>query len=241
MSDDAQGEPMAAITAWIDAVEQHLLDARVAARQRRLLVGDLERDVRAAIADGAPASQFLREDPRDFAVRLAEANGLTVTSGPQTQMTTWALVGTGLAGALAAAAFVWFFVYTGPVAALVLDTFVGPGQELPAVLGLHVASAALVVIGAATAIRLRFRQILSSWRPAIRAGLYMAAAGVVSIPLVIGIGASTRYSTSPAVVLLEVAVAAAFCGLGIAQAGAQTPSSLPLGSVKWKRRPPGKS
>jgi len=161
---------------------------------------------------------LIRQDVGQFASSVAAANGIDLhqPAGPE-PLTIRALVRTGLLGGLAGAFLAYMLIYQGATYAL-LGIGAGPIPELVAVMILHSCAAIITIAGMITAMRWRFKHDPNISRIVVPAGLLIALAGIVGVAPIMLVAAATNYSTAPLVLLFEIAIAATFCGVGIATA-----------------------
>lgn len=207
------------VSEFVTSVERSWAERGMAPAQRRRLTGELERDLEEAITNAAAIREVMPTDPDDFASELASANGIDLTVMPASEaLTARGLVQVGLLGGAVGAVAAWVLVYQGilfvPLYALLDDT--NPVSEFAIILALHLTAAAITLAGAIVGIRLRFKD-----RPEISGALWsltwmMALAGTASVAPIMGFARLMGYSLAPIVLLVEVGIAALFCGAAIA-------------------------
>jgi hypothetical protein len=214
MSDERDGFTLALVT-FVDEVEAYWSAHGMRSVDRRRLIAELERDLYEAIQNGASSHELIRDDVSRFATSVATANGIPLQEPREpAALTVGALVGTGLLGGLAGALVAWILVYNGAAH----DAFAG-ASDLPEILApllLHSVAALITLAGVIIAMRWRFRHDPTISRIVRPAGLLAALGGIISVGPIMFVAAATNFSTSPLVLLIEVAIAAAFCGGAIA-------------------------
>lgn len=206
--------PDSRVTSFVDAVERHWTTGGMPSSTRRRLAVQLEQDLAEALANGASHDELLRDDPREFAERLAAAHDVGLTLGEPPEMTTRALVLTGLAGGGAGAVVAYLLVYAG-----LAMYFVGPAtggvSEMVTIGIMHGLAAAITLSGILGAMWYRFRHEPSIKAIITASGFLVAVAGAASVAPIMVVAAASNFSTAAIVVLLEAGIAAAFCALAI--------------------------
>ncbi len=202
------------LVTFVDEVETYWSGHGMHSTDRRRLIAELEGDLGDAIQNGASAEELIRDDVSLFAGSVAAANGIVLQEPLEPQnLTVRALVGTGLVGGLAGAFVAWILIYNGAAYA-----FVGVGDipEIVAALILHSSAAIITIAAMLTAMRWRFKHDPSISRIVLPAGLLIGLAGIFSVGPIMLVAAAANYSTAPLVLLIEVTIAAALCGVAIA-------------------------
>lgn len=215
MSTDGAPTPVSneQIETWVGRVDANWRRQGVSAHQRRLLAGDLQRDLDEALSNGASVADLVQPDPVAFATEVARAQGIDLTQArPVPEVTIGNVIVTSVAGGVIGALLTWFVIF--PIGLTAMPTM----SDLFLVLSLY-GSAALVTLACVVgALVWRFRgtNLPSSLVVAVSSGF--ALGGLASVPVVIGFARTTNYSDAPLVVLIEASIAAGFCSLGIAGA-----------------------
>jgi hypothetical protein len=207
------------LEAWVADVSYYWQRRGVSDQDRARLRVDLERDLSLALAEGATVDALVEADPNEFALELAEADGLPAASlHPDHSMTTTSLIVTALAGATAGAVASASLVY--PVGLRLLDSltlsYAGEGDFA---IGLHVLAACICTAFAMAAVRWRFRFHPGIRRATLLTGLCLLLGGASSVAPTMALAASLGYNNEAPVVILEVGIVLAFCvaGLGTAR------------------------
>lgn len=212
MPDERDG-PTPDLVTFVDEVERYWSDHGMRSTDRRRLTAELERDLSEALRNGASADELVRDDVGHFAASVASANAIDLVEPAEPEaLTVRALVRTGLVGGLGGALLAWIFIYNSGAASSLVDAM----PELAAVWILHVCAAGITIAGMVTAMRWRFKHDPRISRVVAAAALLIVLAGIVSVGPIMLVAVATDYSTAPIVLLVEVGIAAAFCGAAIA-------------------------
>jgi hypothetical protein len=168
----------------------------VPSRDRRVLAADLRVDLEAAMADGVPADQLIAGDLKVFARRLAEEAGVEHASPRYGQ-----IIATALAGAVIGM-LVGLIVVVG--VRTILKAF---GFDLFSALATIVSYVGIGLValgGAVAAVLILLRHLPAIGRTALAITVLTPLTTVVMVPLLMLLARLTGYSTSIAIVLVEV-------------------------------------
>jgi len=180
---------------------------------RRSLAADLRLDLQAAVADGVDPVRLFGGDVAGFARRLADEAGVRRPRQEYGRLLGTALVGAALGGVLGFGILMVF----NPVFVRMVD--IPRSIQVPVQVAVAVyygVPAAVVVVGAVTAVRLRLRDLPQTRKTAWMMSLLLPVAGILITPITMAFAWSTGYSTAPPIVLTEVAmVLAALAGATI--------------------------
>ncbi|WP_250000724.1 hypothetical protein [Actinoplanes sp. M2I2] len=175
-------------------------------RDRQALAADLRLDLEAALADGVPTEELIDGDVTVFARRLVEESGLRPVPARYGQIAATALAG-AVVGVLVGVLIV-AGVYT-----IVVQAFNRPADfTMPPALaaGIYYGGIGLVALGGAViGVLILLRHLPAIGRTAAAIAALTPLSAVVLVPLIMMFARVTGYSTSIAIVLIEIALAIA--------------------------------
>lgn len=173
---------------------------------RAALAADLRSELEAAATDGVTPAQLLGDDLPGLARRLADEAGVARVPAEYAR-----IVRTALGGAVAGAAVGYLaMMIIHPVAVHLVD--LPRSFKVPLLLAIVVhfgIPAALLVTGAATAVRTRLRDLPKVRATANRMLLLIPLAGIVGTLITIAFAWSTGFSLVLAVVAVEIGLVVA--------------------------------
>lgn len=163
----------------------HIVD-----HERAVLAEDLRAELTEAAADGITPRQLLGDDIREFARNLAIEAGVTRIPYENRR-----LLLTAAGGAAPGVVLGWLFLFGG--------------LWLPGVPYSYLALALAVLVGALIAVRVRMTEVPQIRRTVAAMAVLVSLAGILVTPVIMGFASLFDYSTAWAVVLMEMAIAAA--------------------------------
>jgi hypothetical protein len=196
----------------------------VPARDRQTLAADLRLDLEAAVADGVPADRLIDGDVTVFARRLAEESGVRHVPPRYGRIVTTALAGAAL-GVLAGV-LIMVGVYT-----VTKQVFNAPGNfglPMPVAAGVYYGGVGLVALGGAViGVLTVLRGLPAIGRTAAAISVLTPVGAIVVIPLITLFARTTGYSTSAAIVVIEVVLSVATFAAAIVLARRWSLARLP--------------
>lgn len=200
------------IDAWINAVEVAWRGMGVSSRNRRRMSAELQADLEDSMAAGAGFDSLTRYDVSSFARDLAEAND-ALPAHRATPANLSDVVVPLLSGGILGATISWFVVMPGLESALMRSS------DLLGALIIYTICGALTLSLALAAVLWRFHGETDFDRHSLTSvGLGFTIGGIVGLVPACLFGASTGYSGSGIVMLIEVGIVASACAVGVAMA-----------------------
>ncbi|GAA3776676.1 hypothetical protein GCM10022225_75780 [Plantactinospora mayteni] len=170
---------------------------------RAAFAADLRLDLEAAAADGRDPMLLLGDDIPGFARRLADEAGVQRVRGSYRRLLGTALTGALLGGLLGYGVLVALY----PLFVRLVD--LPRSVQIPIQLAVAVyygVPAAVVVVGAVVAVRLRLSDLPLIRKTAWMMSLLVPTAGILVTPVTMAFARTTGYSTNVEVVVAEVAI-----------------------------------
>jgi len=166
-----------------------------------------------ALTNGAAVAELVQPDPANFAVEVAEAQGVVVTTAwPLPEVTAANIVVTSVAGGLLGAFLTWWVVLPVGVRAM-------PEVSVAVLVVLLYGTAFVVTVACVVgAVAWRFRGRLRSKVSLAAVGAGFVVGGLASVPLVMGFARMVNYSDWLPIMLAEASIAAGFGAAGVAVA-----------------------
>ncbi len=189
-----------AIERALDRADREWRRMRVTRADRTALRADLRRELVGAAADGTSPDELLGPDIGRFARELAASAGVRPVP-----LELRRLLLAGLIGAVPGLVLAWFLAWRWWTVPFPLDA--APGE--PSQFGRYTACVLVFLVGVLIGIGRGLRGDPALERTIGAVAVAVPVAGVLAIPVTMGFASLADYSTSPPILLAEVAIVGA--------------------------------